>query len=47
MQDILSWIDVGKLSAERDDNLINYFHDNGVLKNIIDTPGRAVHYMAI
>ncbi|VYT99757.1 Uncharacterised protein [Klebsiella oxytoca] len=38
MQDILSWIDVGKLSAERDDNLINYFHDNGVLKNIIDTP---------
>lgn len=38
MQDILSWIDVGKLSAERDDNLIHYFHDNGVLKNIIDTP---------
>lgn len=38
MSDILSWIEVGKLSAERDDNLINYFFDNGVLKKVIETP---------
>lgn len=38
MSDILSWIEVGKLSAERDDNLINYFFDNGVLKNVIEKP---------
>lgn len=38
MNDILSWIEVGKLSAERDDNLANYFFDNGVLKSTIDTP---------
>jgi len=38
VSDILSWIEVGKLSAERDDNLINYFFDNGVLKNVIEKP---------
>jgi len=38
MNDILSWIEVGKLSAERDDNLVNYFFDNGVLKNVIEKP---------
>lgn len=35
---ILEWIDVGKLSAERDDHLSNYFFDNGVLKTVIDSP---------
>ncbi|EHM7710083.1 hypothetical protein QD126_000113 [Salmonella enterica] len=38
MSDILSWIEVGKLSAERDDNLVNYFFDNGVLQSVINTP---------
>lgn len=36
--DILSWIDVGKVSAERDDLLSEYFFDNGVLKSVIDSP---------
>lgn len=36
--DILSWIDVGKVSAERDDLLSCYFFDNGVLKKVIDSP---------
>lgn len=36
--DILNWIDVGKVSAERDDNLSKYFFDNGVLQNVIDSP---------
>ncbi|HTB52288.1 MAG TPA: hypothetical protein VK718_05885 [Ferruginibacter sp.] len=35
---ILDWINVGKVSAERDDLLIKYFYDNGVLKGIIDSP---------
>ena len=35
---ILSWIDVGKVSAERDDLLSKYFFDNGVLKSVIDSP---------
>ncbi|EBC0262417.1 ATPase, partial [Salmonella enterica] len=35
---MLSWIEVGKLSAERDDNLVNYFFDNGVLQSVINTP---------
>lgn len=35
--DILEWINVGKVSAERDDNLSNYFYDNGVLKNVISS----------
>ena len=29
--DILEWIDVGMISAERDDLLSGYFYDNGVL----------------
>lgn len=32
---ILDWIDVGKVSAERDINLNNYFYDNGTLKKLI------------
>lgn len=34
--DILEWIDVGKISAERDENLKYYFYDNGTLKKIIE-----------
>lgn len=33
---ILDWIDVGKVSAERDNLLTEYFFDNGVVKNVID-----------
>lgn len=33
---ILDWIEVGKVSAERDENLANYFYDNGTLKKLID-----------
>ncbi|MFQ2462102.1 hypothetical protein ACK31Q_17780 [Aeromonas caviae] len=33
---ILDWIDVGKVSAERDINLNNYFYDNGTLKKLIE-----------
>ena len=32
---ILDWIEVGKISAERDENLINYFYDNGTLKTVV------------
>jgi hypothetical protein len=35
---ILDWINFGKVSAERDDLLSNYFYDNGVLKNVVDSP---------
>ena len=35
--DILKWINVGKVSAERDDLLSEYFFDNGVLKGVIDS----------
>jgi len=35
---ILDWIQFGKVSAERDDLLVKYFYDNGVLKNIIESP---------
>jgi hypothetical protein len=35
---ILDWIKVGKVSAERDDLLSKYFHDNGVLKTVIGSP---------
>jgi len=38
MSDILNWINVGKLSAERDDELPNYFYDNGVLDKVINSP---------
>jgi hypothetical protein len=34
---ILEWISVGKVSAERDDLLSKYFYDNGVLKTVIDS----------
>lgn len=36
--DILDWINFGKVSAERDENLAEYFYDNGVLRNIISSP---------
>jgi len=35
---ILDWINFGKVSAERDDLLVKYFYDNGVLKGVIDSP---------
>ncbi len=35
---ILDWIEFGKVSAERDDNLSAYFYDNGVLKSVIGSP---------
>lgn len=35
---ILDWINVGKVSAERDDLLSEYFFDNGVLQSVIDSP---------
>ena len=34
---ILEWMEVGKVSAERDDNLVNYFYDNGVLRTVLDS----------
>jgi hypothetical protein len=37
MGNILDWIDVGQVSAERDDLLSNYFYDNGVLRSIVDS----------
>lgn len=38
MSNILDWIDVGQVSAERDDLLSNYFYDNGVLRSIVENP---------
>ncbi|WP_323029109.1 P-loop ATPase, Sll1717 family [Castellaniella defragrans] len=35
---ILEWISFGKVSAERDDLLSNYFFDNGVLNSVIQSP---------
>ncbi|WP_370398594.1 P-loop ATPase, Sll1717 family [Tenacibaculum dicentrarchi] len=35
---ILEWISIGKVSAERDDLLSKYFYDAGVLKNVINSP---------
>lgn len=35
---ILDWVNVGKVSAERDDLLSEYFFDNGVLKSVLDSP---------
>lgn len=35
---ILDWINVGKVSAERDELLSRYFYDNGVLKSVIESP---------
>lgn len=32
---IINWIDFGQVSAERDDNLSNYFFENGVLQSAI------------
>ncbi len=36
MTSILDWINVGDVSAERDNNLAEYFYDAGVSKNIIN-----------
>lgn len=38
MSNILNWINVGDVSAERDNNLAEYFYDAGVSKNIINNP---------
>ena len=35
---ILDWIDVGSVAAERDENLSNYFYDNGVTRRVLDDP---------
>ncbi|EGR1153827.1 TPA: hypothetical protein ACPVXC_003581 [Vibrio parahaemolyticus] len=35
---MLEWINFGKISAERDDYLSNYFFDNGVLTSVIESP---------
>lgn len=35
--DILSWIDVGQVSAERDKNLVHYFYDGGVVKSVLES----------
>lgn len=35
---ILEWIDVGKVAAERDEELQNYFYDAGISKQIVDNP---------
>lgn len=35
---ILDWINFGKVSAERDDLLVKYFYDNGVLDGVIKSP---------
>ncbi len=35
--DILSWIDVGLVSAERDENLVHYFYDGGIVKSVIES----------
>ncbi|WP_374198843.1 P-loop ATPase, Sll1717 family [Janthinobacterium sp. UMAB-56] len=35
---MLSWIDFGKVSAERDDLLSSYFFDNGVLQSVVSSP---------
>ena len=34
---IINWFDVGKVAAERDDNLIHYFYDNGISKSVISS----------
>lgn len=38
MPNILDWINVGDVSAERDQNLSKYFYDAGVSKSIINNP---------
>jgi hypothetical protein len=35
--DVLSWIDVGLVSAERDRNLVYYFYDGGVIRSVIES----------
>lgn len=34
---VVDWIDVGKVAAEKDENLKNYFYDTGVSKVIVDS----------
>lgn len=38
MTGIIDWLNVGEVSAERDNNLAAYFYDAGVSKNIINNP---------
>ena len=35
---ILSWIDVGKVSAEKDDLLSSYYFDSGLLRKVASSP---------
>jgi hypothetical protein len=35
--DILSWIEIGLVSAERDKNLVHYFYDGGVVKSVLES----------
>jgi hypothetical protein len=42
--DILEWIDVGPVSAERDENLVHYFFDGGVLKTVL---GSERHFLIL
>lgn len=35
---IIDWIDVGKVAAEKDELLTNYFYDAGISKQIVDSP---------
>ncbi|MFZ3141313.1 P-loop ATPase, Sll1717 family [Polaromonas sp.] len=37
MENLVDWVSVGEVSAERDSNLSNYFFDAGVSKAIIDS----------
>jgi len=34
--DILDWLDIGSVAAERDKQLGNYFYDNGVTRSVLD-----------
>ena len=38
MAGLLNWLNVGEVSAERDNNLAEYFYDDGVSKNVISNP---------
>jgi hypothetical protein len=31
----LDWVEVGEVSAERDDNLIHYFYDVGISQKVV------------
>lgn len=37
MENLVEWVSVGEVSAERDSNLSKYFFDAGVSKSIIES----------